>query len=283
MRFILTVLLWLMTTVVLAVAVPAAWLQVNVIDADGYAAFTQKAATDPGLQQAMAGELTTQVLALADDDGLSLTPAVVRAAANSYTRSSAFPEQFAEANRFAHRWLFTDSVTSSVDGQGRWVIDLAPMLSNNSLGQTLDSYNIDVPTSFPVPLTEDLPDVLRPGGLQQWAAWGPWVSVGAAVLTGVLALLTLAAARSRGKTLAALGVSALLVGGAGWAGLEVGRRYVDNALNQTSGDIRTLADSVVTQAISSMHQWLNWSLIVGGGLVALGVVVAMLGGLRSRD
>ena len=59
---------------------------------------------------------------------------------------------------------------------------------------------------------------MRPGQLRQLATWGPWVSVGATILTGVFALLTLAAAGSRGKALAALGVSALLVGAAGWAG-----------------------------------------------------------------
>jgi hypothetical protein len=45
------------------------------------------------------------------------------------------------------------------------------------------------------------------------------VSIGAAALSGLFALLTLAAARSRGRALASLGVSALLVGAAGWAGI----------------------------------------------------------------
>ena len=65
------------------------------------------------------------------------------------------------------------------------------------------------------------------------------------MLAGVFALLTLAAARSKGKAVAALGVSALLVGAAGWAGIEVGRRFVDDALNRTTGDIRTVAEAMV--------------------------------------
>ena len=113
--------------------------------------------------------------------------------------------------------------------------------------------------------------------------WGPWVGVAAAVLTGVFALLTLAAARSRGKALAALGVSALLVGAAGWAGLEVARRYLDNALNNTSDDIRRLADALLGHAFGSVHQYLNLTLAAGGGLVAFGVIVAMLGSVLRKQ
>ncbi len=106
--------------------------------------------------------------------------------------------------------------------------------------------------------------------------------MGVVVLTGLFALLTLAAARSRGKALAALGVSALLVGAAGWAGLEIGRRRVEAALTNTSGDIRQIADVMVGTAIEGMHQWLNITLAVGGGLVALGVLFALLGGMVKR-
>jgi len=57
------------------------------------------------------------------------------------------------------------------------------------------------------------------------------MSIVVAALTGICALLTLAIARSRGRVLAGLGVSALLVGAAGWAGIEVARRRINDALN----------------------------------------------------
>lgn len=280
MRFLLTALLWLLTTAALAVALPAVWAQHNLVDADGYAAFAQRAAADPALQEAVAAELTTQ---LGDLSSSIASPAVVSMVASHYTASSAFPGQFAEANRLAHRWLFTNTVRSDVDPQGRWVIDLTPMLSDSAFQETLSQYGIRLPDTLPVPLTQNAAEGLRPGQLQRAATWGPWASVGAAVLTGVLALLTLLAAPRRGKALAALGVSALLVGAAGWAGVEVARRYVDNALGDTTGDIRSIANAMVGQAISSMHQWLNMSLAVGGGLVVLGVILSLLGGLGRRS
>ena len=139
-----------------------------------------------------------------------------------------------------------------------------------------------MPQTLTVPIASSAPDSLRPGILRPLAVWGPWVSVGVTVLAGVFALLTLAAARARGKTLAALGISGLLVGAAGWAGLEAGRRYLNEALNHTSGDIRQIADAMAGHAIDSLHHWLNLSLAAGGALVVFGIVVALLGGLRRR-
>ncbi|MGV0740774.1 hypothetical protein [Mycolicibacterium sp. XJ870] len=279
MRFLTTLFLWVLTTVLLAVAVPTAWAQKNVVDQRGYSTFAASAAEDPQLQQAVAGELTTQVLALAGDS-VDIPPDQVRAVANAYTAGEAFPGQFARANEIAHTWMFTDRV--SRDADGAWVIDLAPMLADTSFQQTLSNFNIEAPQTLTVPITASPPAGLEPGKLRLLATWGPWVSVGATVLAAVFALLTLAVARARGKTLAALGVSALLVGAAGWAGLEVARRYVNDALNHTSGDIRQIADAMVGHATDSLHQWLNLTLAAGGVLVVFGVVVAMLGGLRRR-
>jgi hypothetical protein len=157
------------------------------------------------------------------------------------------------------------------------------MLSDPSLRATLGNLNLGVPDTLTVPITVSDSSGMQAGQLRQLSRWGPWVSIGATVLTGVFALLTLAAARARGKALAALGISALLVGAAGWAGLEVARRRINQALNRTTGDIRQVADAMVGHAESSLHQWLNLTLAAGGVLVVLGVLVSMLGALRRRD
>jgi uncharacterized membrane-anchored protein len=156
------------------------------------------------------------------------------------------------------------------------------MLSDSSFQQTLQDFGIKAPSKLEVPLTENVSNSLRPGQFRPAAQWGPWVSVGSAVVAGVMALLTLVAARSRGKAVGALGVSALLVGAAGWAGIEVGRRYVDHALNDTSGNVRRIADVMVDHTIGSMHLWLNLTLGAGGLLLVLGVIFALIGGLTKR-
>jgi len=282
-RFVATVLLWLVTTVALTAAVPAMWAQTNVVDANGYATFARSAAKDPSLQQAMASELTTQIVSLASNEGFDLNPDLVRGVTTAYTQNAGFPRQFAQANRIVHTWMFTDEIRRQEGTDDRWLIDVAPMLTDSSLRATLGNLNLDVPETLMVPITLSDTAGMQPGQLRQLSTWGPWVSIGAAVLAGVFALLTLAAARSRGKALAALGVSALLVGAAGWAGLEVARRYVDTALDRTTGDIRQVADAMVNHAEGSLHQWLNLTLAAGGALVVFGVLVSMLGGLRRRD
>lgn len=277
MRSATTMFLWLVTTVLLAVAVPAAWVQFHLIDRGGYSALAQKAAADPGLQAAMAGELTAQVGRLSPVADSTVVGGISRL----YTASSSFPVQFARANAFAHRWLFTDTVGSGVDEQGRWVIDFAPMLSDAAFAQTLRDYNVTVPTAVPIPLTDSASSAVRPGALREVATWWPWATIGVAVLAAVAALLMLLAAPRRGRALAALGVSGLLVGGAGWAAIEFAQRYINRALNGTSGAIRTVADVMVGTAQDSMHHWLDVTLIAGGGLVLVGVIVSLLTGLAG--
>jgi hypothetical protein len=281
-RFVATLLLWLVATVALAVAIPAAWAQKNIIDENGYVALAQSAAHDPTLQDAMASELGTQLKKLVSGTGHDVSTDLLRGAAAGYTASSVFPGHFAEVNRLAHRWMFTDSAQQT-DASGRWQVDLSPMLADSSFQQTLRKFGIRAPQSLTVPITMSDTSGLRPGQLRQLARWGPWVSVGAAVLAGVFALLTLATAGSRGKALAALGVSALLVGAGGWAALEVGRPYINDALNRTAGDIRQVGEVMVNHAEGSLHQWLNLTLAAGGALVVFGVIVSMLGGLRRSQ
>ena len=133
MRSVATVFMWVITTVLLAVALPAAWVQLHIVDSAGYSGLARQAAANPELQSAMAGELTAQVGRLAASADSTPVSNISRA----YTASSSFPAQFGQANAFAHRWLFTDTVGSDLDEQGRWVIDFAPMLSDAAFSQTL--------------------------------------------------------------------------------------------------------------------------------------------------
>jgi hypothetical protein len=277
-----TVLLWLLATVALRVAVPSVWAQHNVVDEGGYAALATSAAKEPALQQAMADELGSQMKKLVEGTGYDVSTEVLQGAARSYTASSVFPGHFAQVNRIAHRWIFTDA-DQRTDASGRWQVDLSPMLSDTSFQETLRQFGIRPPSTLEVPLTDDLSDDLRPGQLHWLAIWGPWISGVSTILAALFALLTLLAARNRGKAIAALGVSALLVCAAGYARAEVLRRRITDALTRTDSDIRGVADAMVDHAADSLHHWLNLTLAAGGVLVVFGVLVSMLGGSRRRD
>ena len=227
MRFVAAVLLWLLTTAALAVAVPAAWAQHNVVDEGGYSALATSAATDPAVQTAMAAELTAQLVRLAGQQRLRrLTrPAGRRRGRVHAQLRLPRPVRAGQPDRAPVDVHRRRPAVRRVRPLGdRPVADAGRQLVP---ADTLRDFGIQAPSTLVVPLTENVSDSLRPGQLRQLTRWGPWASVGAMVLTGVLALLVLAAARSRGKALASLGVSALLVGAAGWAGIEVGRRYLD--------------------------------------------------------
>jgi hypothetical protein len=271
-----TALFWLATTIGLAVAVPAIWAQTQVVDADGFQAAARSAARDPQLRQALASELATHIVALAKDQGYDLDSDRTRDIAFAYTASPPFPDQFAQAAWVAHKWLFTGPGDQGGDG---WTVNLAPMLSGISVQAIVAGLGVDVPPYVPVVLD----DGLRPGQLQPFASWGRWVGVGAAVLTGAAALLTLAIARRRGKALAALGISAVLVGAGGWAAIAVAQRPIDHALRNTSIDIHRIADVMLRYAEDSAHTWLTVTLSAGGILVILGVVLTLLGSYRRRN
>ncbi len=275
MRFVVTGLLWLVATVALIVAVPSAWTQIHVVDTDGYAATAQHAAADPALQAAVASELTTEAMTLITKRGYSVDPELVHGVAVAYTQSPSFPVDFAQANRAVHHWMFADD-PSAAD----LVIDLAPMLNDSVFQQILQNFHVQVPTTLTVPVTVDASKPLRPGQLRFLATWNPWVTIAAMALAVVCALLTPMAAASRGKALASLGVSALLAGAVGWAGIEAARRRVNDALNDTAGDIRRIADVMLGHAEASLHGWLDLTLAAGGVLVLVGVLVAILGSLR---
>jgi hypothetical protein len=282
-RSAVTALLWLAATAAVAVAIPAGWLQLHVVDEGGYAALAEKAAHDPALQSAMASELTTRAMALIAERGAGRYPVdggQVHDVAAAFTAGPAFPPLFVRLNRAAHGWLFSDPVPGQRGDQ--WVVDVAPMLQDPSFQQVLRGHNVKVPANLTVPLTVSMPGSLRQGQLSRLARWGPWVSAGSAAIGGLFALLTVAAARRRGKALTALGVSALLVGAAGWAGIEAGGRRINGALNRTTGDIRRIAEVMVDHAEAGLRDWLDLSLVAGVALVLLGVLVAVLGGLRSR-
>jgi len=279
-RVVATVLCWLVATVALAVAVPAGWAQRNLVDPDGYTALARSAAHDPQLQKAAASELASQVNRISRNRIGNAQSGLILGVATGYTAGPSFPNQFGAVNRVAHQWLFTDNVRQTSDGL---VVDVAPMLTDTTLKDALDRMRVNVPPTVTVPITPDQANSLRAGELRPVATWGPWVSIGSLAVTAVAALLTLAFARKRGKAIAALGVSALLVGAGGWAALAIGRGHIDDALNRTSGNVRTIADVMVTQAENSLHQWLNLTLAAGGVLVVFGVLVAMLGALRRKE
>jgi hypothetical protein len=210
-------------------------------------------------------------MALSRERGRTDDPAQVRAVADAYAVSSTFPGRFVEVNRTVHRWVFDQPAP---DSHGPLQIDVAPMLRDAFNQQSLRKISAGLPATLYMQLTET--DRLRPGEFHTFARWGRPVAVGASVLAGVFALLTLATARGRGKALASVGISALLIGAAGRAAIGIVGGRLNATLNNTSADMHAMAAAIIAQAEASLHHWLDLTFAVGGGLFVLGVVVAVL-------
>ncbi len=111
--------------------------------------------------------------------------------------------------------------------------------------------------------------------------------MGAAVVAGLFfALLTLFSWPAVGGKML---VGARRVGSAG-GGFRLGGNRIrppalDAVLNNSSGDIRRIAEVMVSTAQDSMHQWLNITLIVGGGGLVIigGVIVSLLVSLARTN
>ena len=174
----------------------------------------------------MAAELTTRAMALIaarTGDASPVDSTQVHESPPRFTAGPSFPPLFAAGEPGGAR-LVVHRPAAGQDGNA-WMVDLAPMLNDSSIQQLLSSHNVKVPATLTVPLTVSVPVSSRcgQGQLSRLAAWGPWVSTGRGGPSGFFAPAdAVAAARRRGKALTSLGVSALLVGAAGWAGIEAG-------------------------------------------------------------
>ena len=137
----------------------------NIVDENGYAALAQKAADDPALQSAVAGELTTRAMALIAEHGGGRYPvdsSQVHDAAAAFTAGPSFPPLFAAGEPGGAPWLFADA-----DGSGdSWAVDVAPMLNDSSFQQILSSYNVKVPATLTVPLTVSVPRLVAARGAE---------------------------------------------------------------------------------------------------------------------
>ena len=171
-------------------AVPAGWAQLNIIDEDGYAAFASTAAGEPALQSAAAAELSTRAMALISAHSGGKRPVEgeqVHEIAAAFTAGPSFPPLFRQREPGGASPGCSPSRVSQSSSGDSWVIDVAPMLKDSAFAQVLSSHNVKVPATLTVPLTVSLSgQSVRQGQLSRLAVWGPWVSIGAAVLSGRL-------------------------------------------------------------------------------------------------
>lgn len=255
-----------------AVAVPAMWVDRNIVQEDGFLALTSPLGQDPAFQQRLAA---AAVGSLSSGDRIpealtELVRPVLEKAAQSLTGMPGYPDAWAETLRKSHRLSFAapGTLPPQADGANSLTLDVAPLVG-------LVAKQISDATTLPLQAPDQV--LIHIGqsnqrqlvdGVAAYAPMGYAVAVGA----GIAFLLGLVAARRRWTVLAGTGAGALVLAGA-WklAGDAAGSAVAGTSSGNEVAEI--FKREFVTASTASFDQWILAAAVAGGALLAIGILV----------
>ncbi|MCB5283506.1 MULTISPECIES: hypothetical protein [unclassified Arthrobacter] len=257
--------------VLTAVAIPAMWVDRNIVQEDGFVAFAAPLGKDPAFQQRLAGAAVGSLGADQIPQAISgLVTPVLQRAAKSLTAMPGYPEAWTETLRKSHRLNFADpKARPAGTGTGTSLtLDLAPLvgLVANQVAEAT-SLQLTAPDQLPITLGQPKHRQI----LDRVSAVAP---IGYPLAAGALISFALAfvAARRRPTVLAGIGLGALVLAGAwqlaaGAAGSAVKGTSSGNAVAEI------FKSEFVSAASSSFGQWILAAAAAGGVLLAAGLIL----------
>ena len=265
-----------------AVAVPAMWVDRNIVQEDGFVALTAPLGKDPAFQQRLA---TAAVGTLASGANIpdalkELARPVLDNAAQSLTGLPGYPDAWAETLRKSHRLTFADPSTlpPEADGSSSLTLDVAPLAG-------LVAKQISDTTSIPLKAPGQV--LINIGHSDQrqlvervtvYAPMGYAVAVGA----GIAFVLAFVAARRRWTVLVGMGVGALVLAGV-W---KLASDAAGTAVGATSSgnDVAELFKSEFVAACSaSFGQWILAAALAGAVLLVAGIALRVVSGRKRGN
>ena len=259
-----------------AVAVPAIWVDRNVVQEDGFVALSGPLGQDADFQQRLAAAAVGTIDIGAVPDALAdVVRPVIEAAAGSLTGLPGYPAAWQETLRKSHRLSFPDPASPPADAETSTslTLDVAPLvaLATEELART---------TGLPLEAPEQtLINVGQPEHLQ-WiervSAYAP-LGYSLAIGAGIALALALVAARRRWTVVFSAGVGALLLAALWTYGSQVAR---DAVVGTASGNevADMFKDAFAAAASGSFQSWTAGAAVAGGVLLAAGLVI----GIASR-
>jgi len=263
-----------------AVAVPAMWVDRNIVQEEGFVALTAPLGKDPAFQKR---------LATAAVSGLSLggrqlpepLAAVVKPildeAAQSLTSMPGYSDAWAETLRRSHRLSFPDSRTPppGADGTTSLTLDVAPLVG---LVVKRVSEASPVPLKAPEEVRIGIGESNQRQAIDRISAYAP---MGSAVAVGsaIAFVLAFVAARRKWTVLAGIGLGALVLAGVWKLGSDLAGGMVQGA--GTGNDVAEIFKrEFVAAATADFGQWIMAALLAGGALLAAGILLRVVGGRR---
>jgi hypothetical protein len=262
------------------VAVPAIWLDRNIVQEQGFVELASPLGRNSEFQQGLAtaavGTIDTSAVPgfLAD----LVRPALEDAAA-SMTGLPGYPAAWEETLRRSHRLSFTapQAEAGQTAPASSLTLDVAPLVA-------LGAEEISRTTRFPLdPPDQTLIDVGQPEQkewterLTVYAPAGYLMAAGAAVAL----LLAVVAARRRWTVLVGAGLGALVLAAVWTVGSQLGSAAVLAA--DTGNEVANMfRDGFVAAAAADFQGWTLASAITGGMLLLVGVVAGLIPRKRAR-
>lgn len=254
-----------------ALAVPAIWLDRNVVQEDGFVALAAPLGQDAEFQQRLAAAAVGTIDMGAIPNALAgMVAPVLEAAAGSLTEVPGYPAAWEETLRKSHRLSFAGpaAVPAGPDSPSSLTLDVAPLvaLAMGELART---------TGLPLTAPEEtLINVGEPEQRQLVERVSAYAPLGypLAIGAGIAFALALVSARRRWTVVFSVGLAALALAALWGAGSQLAR---DALLGTASGNglADMFKDAFVAAASSSFQSWIGGAAMTGGVLVAAALVI----------
>ncbi|MDI3211591.1 hypothetical protein [Arthrobacter sp. AL12] len=279
MRTFVSAVAVLIGLVLTAVAVPAMWVDRNIVQQDGFVAFTAPLGKDPVFQERLAAAAVGSLGAERIPAALSgLVTPILESAARSLTSMPGYPEAWTETLRKSHQLNFTDPSAPPAEAgtATSLTLDLAPLVGLVAK-QVADATTLPLEAPEQLLITIGQPEHRQL--LDRVSAFAP-MGYALAVVALIAFALAFVAARRRWTVLAGIGLGVLVLAGA-WklAADAVGAAVTATGSGNAVAEI--FKSEFVAAASSSFGQWTLAAAVAGGVLLAAGLVVRVVGG-RSR-
>ncbi len=261
------------------VAVPAAWVDQNIVKEEGFVRIAGSLGSDPEFQSRLAAAAVGTFESSVDLPGpvQSLAADALRNAATGMQSWSDYPQAWEETVRNSHRLNFgTATPAEESAASTALVLDIGPLvrLIRDHFAEAT-RIRLDVPAESLVSLGEPSHRQL----VERVAAFAPlwWIAAAGALVS---ALLALAAARRRSLALVFLGLGGLALAALWTAGADLAGGMI-GSLASANGVAELFKNEFLTAARNGFGQWVWIAAVVSGAVLVVGVIAAMVSGRRG--
>lgn len=281
MRSFVSALAVILGLLLSAIAVPAIWVDRNIVQENGFVALAAPLGKDPAFQK----RLATAVVGSIDTGGsipgpmTELIRPVLESAAAALTGLPGYPAAWEETLRKSHRLNFAAAGTAPPEaGSATSVtLDVAPLVA---LAAKQISDSAGVPLEAPRQTLLAVGQSSQRQVIERVAAYAP-LGYSLAIGAGISFLLAFVVARRRWKVLAGTGIGAL-----GLAGLwTLGSRWASDAVlgTATGNEVADLfAREFVAGSVNGFGSWILSAAITGAVLLGAGLVFRLFGGAARK-